>query len=180
MNKLIKALGIYMTFFAGAVIINACCDNNLRIIGNGGISALDINTSTGIVEADPAPITGPFEIWSNFQTESFSAAGFNLLSSAMATSCPQNFTNDLVENTISISANRSFQFNDTVIEPGTNLLSIETLDYLQDFQKLEFYFHESFMNHAEFENDFYTFIIEATTTDGRNLQNSIRLEFAIQ
>lgn len=180
MNKLFKALTIYVAFFAAAVILNACCDNNLRIIGNGGISALDVNTVTGITEEDPAPITGPFEIWTIFQTESFSAASFPLLPTAMATSCPQNLTNDLNESTISISSNRAFTYSNVVIEPGTNLMAIEELEYLQDFDRLEFYFSESFIENAEFDSDFYTFSIEATTTDGRNLGNSIRLEFAIQ
>lgn len=129
MKKIKRTLNIYMIFVLLSVITNACCETNYQIIGNGNITVYDFKSAKTFTEDTIGTIIGGFKIDVNHE-KIIAGTGFksNFLQSAYATSCSENYENDLDGSTLKISTNRDFTFDGVIIEQGSNLIDFMILD----------------------------------------------------
>ena len=181
MRTLKKAVGIYSAFLLVSVINYACCgDTNFRITGNGDISVFDMKTGNSYIGDAEGVVTGAFNITVSHKTEAVAALPYlNFIPSTYALDCFETFENDLDETSLKITLNNAFTYRGNTIEPGTNLITIEELDYELSWATIFVDFTESFMSNAHFSNEVYEFTIEVVTTDELSLENTIRLSFEV-
>ncbi|MFI0430756.1 hypothetical protein [Mariniflexile sp. HMF6888] len=182
MKKIKRALYIYLIFLFLSVITSACCKTNYQIIGNGSITAYDSESGETFTEDIIGTIIGGFRIDVNHEISIATGTDFNLsfIQSAYATSCGENYENDLDGSTLKISTNKDFIYDGILIEQGSNLTDIEGLDYDFGFGGISVRFNEEFVNRMEFINEVYEFKFEISTTDGMELVNIINLKFEIE
>lgn len=177
-----KSLAIYLSITILSVINYACCgETNYRITGNGVISAFDINTSNSYLGNDSQGIvTGAFNLTVSHETKAVAQLpNLNLIQSTYATSCPETFVNDLNADSFRITSNSAFTYNGSNIAAGTNLITLDEVEYDLSWASIFVDFNESFMSNADFANETHEFTIEVLTTDGVLLQNSISIKFEI-
>ncbi len=181
MKRIKRTLTIYMIFVLLSVITNACCETNYQIIGNGSITAYDFESTETFTEDIIGTIIGGFRIDVNHETMiAETDFDFNFIQSAYATSCGENYENDLEGSTLRISTNADFTFDGIIIEQGSNLIDLEDLDYDFGFGGISVRFNEEFINRMEFIDEVYEFKFEIYTTDGLELVNTINLKFEIE
>lgn len=173
-----KALILYSSVFTLSFISYACCEDNFEIIGNGEIKAYDFKTSKYYSNDATGLITGAFKIEVNHET-AISKTKTNLISSALATSCAENYKNDLVESSLKITLNKDFMYNGQLIVKGSNIKDLEDLDVSYGFGGIFLNVDEYTIIKMSFTNEPYEFRFEVETTDGMILVNSINLNFNI-
>lgn len=169
-----KAFLFYFTLIIFSVIIQGCCTNTFTIIGNGTLRAYLIDEIFTPVDT----ITGEFILRNEYETRLSGLEDFSLISSAMATTCAQEFTNTLETQSVKITCDQDFIFDGNTIAANTDFSNFEELKI--DFQQfgnnfLELHFQESFMNKVTFENQEYTFTVTSKTDDGLDLENQVTI-----
>jgi hypothetical protein len=177
-NRIIK---LYVLYLIISTITIACCVDNHRIIGKGAIKTVDKETHEIFHGDITATITGEFRIdWTLefMQTGIFN--DFNIINSAYATSCDDNYENDVDIASFKLIADKDFTYNTTIIPEGYNLIQLDNINSRINFYGTFITFSQEFMNNAEFLDDIYEFRLEINTTDGLELENTVHLQFEIQ
>jgi len=174
MKNLQKAFLFYFSLIIFSVIIQGCCTNTYTIIGDGILRAYSIDERYTPVDT----IAGEFILRNEYETSVTGLENFSLISSAMATSCAEEFTNTLDTFSVKITCDQDFMFDGNTITANTNFSDLEDLEI--DFQQfytnsLELRFQASFMNKATFENQEYTFTVTSKTDDGLDLENQVTI-----
>lgn len=170
MKKIQKALALYCSILFFAVVLQSCCNDSWKIIGRGTIIAYDIETFTTTNE-----ITGPFFILQTFDVELVHVENFNIVNSAMATSCDYSFDNPILTNEITISCNKDFTYQGTVVQANSDFSQLEGIDLFNGDGTIEVTFPVEFMDNVEFDNETYTFKITSKTSDEQDFESSIGL-----
>jgi len=170
MNKFTKAILFCFSLTFLSVLFHSCCTDTYKIIGSGSMSILDLSTYT---ETDT--IKGAFVLSNHFDTEitDFSPS-FNLINSAYATTCEDNFENDVDLNTLKITCDKDFTHDGTTITAGENfsdLFGIDIGDVNYFGGIFEVNFTQTFLDNCTFQEETYTFKVESTTTDDLKLSN---------
>lgn len=174
MKNLQKAFLFYFSLLIFSVIIQGCCTNTYTIIGNGTLRAYSIDEIYTPIDT----ITGEFILRNEYETRFSGLEDFSLISSAMATTCAEEFTNTLDTFSIKISCDQDFIFAGNTIAANSDFSNLEELKInFQQFytNSLELHFQESFINKATFENQQYTFTVSSKTDDGLDLENQVTI-----
>lgn len=174
MKNLQKAFLFYFSLIIFSVIIQSCCTNTYTIIGNGTLRAFSIDAIYTPVDT----ITGEFILRNEYETRVTGLEDFSLISSSMATTCAEEFTNALETQSVKITCDQDFNFDGNTISANSDFSSLEELKI--DFQQfrsnaLELHFQEFFINKAIFENQEYTFTVTSKTDDGLELENQVTI-----
>lgn len=182
MKSLKTSLKLYLAFLSLSVISYACCEEtNLRIAGEGFISAYDFDTERNFTQDEQGQITGPFLITVNHEISAVAQrlkAG--LLSQSFATTCPQNYLNELDSTSFSLSFNKAFSFQNDTILAGENFKHLEDLRVDIFWGDLSVDFPEEFMTNAQFyEEGPYTISLSIATNEGALLKNEMLLDFEL-
>lgn len=172
MKNLSKAVSFYLLLMTTAVVIQSCCSDTYRIIGNGVMSVYEFGT---IEELDT--VRTPFVLSTEFDVELISSLAPNgLINGAYATSCEQTFVNSLDASSFKITCDKSFEFNGETYDANENFKDLGTLQ----IETFEFYgasititFNQAFLNDATFQQGDHTFSIEITTSNDLVLENEV-------
>ncbi len=174
MKNLQKAFLFYFSLITISVIIQGCCTNTYTIIGNGTLRAYSIDERYTPVDT----ISGEFILRNEFEMRYSELENFSIISSTMATTCAEEFTNQLETQSIKIICDQDFIFDGTTIIANSDFSNLEELKIdLSQFGSsfLELHFQASFMNKATFENQEYTFTVTSKTDDGLDLENQVTI-----
>lgn len=172
MKKLQKAFLFYFSLVFFSIIFQACCTNTYTIIGNGELKAYSINEIYVPVDT----IQGEFILRAEYETRFSSLDHFSIISSSMATTCAEEFTNKIETQSVQITCDQDFIFDGNTVLSNSDFSSLEELNI--DFQQfgsniLELHFQQSFMDKAIFENQEYSFIVSSKTDDGLELESQV-------
>ncbi|MFK7772182.1 MAG: hypothetical protein AB8F94_08580 [Saprospiraceae bacterium] len=174
MKNLQKAFLFYFSLLIISVIIQGCCTNTYTIIGNGTLRAYSMEEEFTPIDT----ISGAFILRNEYETRFSGLEDFSLISSAMATSCAEDFTNKIETESVTITCNQDFIFDGITISAGADFSNLEELK--MNFQQfglnfLELHFQESFMSKAIFENQEYTFTVTSKTDNSLDLENQVTI-----
>ncbi len=172
MKNLQKAFLFYFSLIIFSVIIQGCCTKTYTIIGNGTLRAYSIDERYTPVDT----ITGEFILRNEYETSVAGLEDFSLISSAMSTTCAEEFTNTLDTFSVKITCDQDFIFNGNTISANSDFSNLEELKInFQQFYTnyLELHFQKSFMDKATFENQEYTFTVTSQTDDDLDLENQV-------
>lgn len=168
-------LGVYVLILAGG-LIQSCCEEEFIITGGGELIAYD---SLGL---DVDTVRGEFTLSAQFNVEQTIASSMldDLSKNAYATSCAVVYRNSLAENSFTLTLDKSFIYQGDTIASGENLLLLDHIIPRFETGSLSsasasFQFMESFFEDAEFAPGFYTFMVDGSTTDDVQLNNTIEL-----
>ena len=142
MKNLQKAFLFYFSIIIFSVIIQGCCTNTYTIIGNGTLRAYLIDERYTPVDT----ISGEFILRNEYETSVTGLEDFSLISSAMATTCAEEFTNTLAAQSVKITCDKDFMFDGNTISSNSDFSNLEELkiDFQQFFtNSLELHFHET-------------------------------------
>lgn len=174
MKNLQKAFLFYFSLLTFSVIIQGCCTNTYTIIGSGTLSAYSIDEPYTPIDT----ISGAFILRNEYETRFSGLEDFSIISSSMATSCAEEFTNQLETQSVKISCDQDFIFDGNTISANSDFSSLEELKIdIQQFETnlLELHFQQSFMDKVTFENQEYTFTISSKTDNGLDLENQVTI-----
>ncbi|MDB4414855.1 MAG: hypothetical protein P8M17_00840 [Saprospiraceae bacterium] len=174
MQNLQKAFLFYFSLFTISIIIHGCCTNTYTIIGNGALRAYSIDEIYIPIDT----IKGEFILRNEYETAFSGLGDFSIISSAMATSCAEEFTNTIDTISVQITCDQDFIFNGNTISAHSNFshlgeLKINFQQFYTNF--LELHFKKSFLDKVTFENQEYTFTITSKTNDGLGLENKVTI-----
>lgn len=173
-----KIFILYSSLLTLSIISYACCEENFEIVGNGEIKAYDFKSSKYYSNETTGLITGAFNIEVSHET-TVSKIRTILISSAFATSCAENYKNDLIGSTIMITTDKDFTYNGQLIASGSNLMDLENMNVSYAFGTIILNVDENTISKLSFSNEVYEFRFEVETTDGLKLVNTINLNFNI-
>lgn len=174
MKKLQKAFLLYFSLIIFSVFIQGCCTNTYTIIGNGTLSAYSIDEPYTPIDT----IIGEFILRNEYETRFSSLEEFSIISSTMATSCAQEYTNKLETQSVKISCDQDFTFDGNTISADTDFSNLEELKIdSQQFENnlLELHFHQSFIDKVTFENQEYIFTVSIATDNGLDFENQVTI-----
>jgi len=172
MKNLGKAICFYSLLMCTAIIIQSCCSDTYRIIGNGEMKVYEIGTIAAL-----DTVRTPFSLSAEFDVELISAIVPNgFINSAYATSCEQNFVNKLDRSTIEITCDKSFEYDGETYPANENFkdigaLQIETFEFYG--ASLSITFNQAFINDAIFATGDHTFTVQISTDNDLTLINEV-------
>ncbi len=171
MKKVIRAIFFCTSLISISVIIQSCCTDKYKIIGNGTIQILDTSTFTNV-----DTIRAPFSINMLFESEIAGLFQTGLIQSAYATSCEYVFENPADLNTFEIKSNKGFTYDGQMIEADSDFsnlsnLRVEVFDYFGG--ELQVHFNQAFLDLTIFDQDDFTFSIKIKTEDDLELSNDV-------
>ena len=174
MKKLQKAFLLYFSLIVISVIIQGCCTNTYTIIGEGTLRAYSVDERYIPVDT----ISGEFILRNEYETRFSGLENFSIISSTMATTCAEEFTNKLETQSVKITCDQDFVFDGNTISADSDFSSFEELKI--DFQQfgnntLEVHFQQSFIDKVNFENQEYTFTISSKTDNGLDFENQVTI-----
>ena len=111
MKKLQKAFLLYFSLVIFSVFIQGCCTNTYTIIGDGTLRAYSIDERYTPVDT----IAGEFILRNEYESRLSGLEDFSLISSTMATTCKQEFTNTLETQSVKITCDQDFIFDGNTI-----------------------------------------------------------------
>ena len=103
MKNLQKSFLFYFSLVFISVIIHGCCTNTYTIIGNGTLRAYSIDERYTPVDT----ISGEFILRNEYEMRFSEVENFSIISSTMATTCAEEFTNKLDTQSIKITCDPS-------------------------------------------------------------------------
>ncbi len=184
MTRFIKTIKIYLGFLFLAFITKSCCETTYEIVGNGTIAVYDF-AGHGPYDENLIPIiSSPFTI--QVRTERITIGSnynINLINEAYATTCADNFENELLEDTIEYSFDREFVLNGNTVPADTNLRDINEITLLPTatgFGVILIRFMPEFIENATFEEENYQFKVKVNTNNRLELENTVELKFENQ
>jgi len=173
---------IYAFLFGSAIFLQSCCDETIRIVGNGEMIIYNSNIN------DPSNtdehITGIFAVYSAPETVISNVAELVLMSSAFATSCDYDYANRLMQESIVLTCDRAFELGGMTIAAGTDLIGLEGVESLPSNNSIGnqdalVSFNDTFIDQVVFEETEYTFTINMSTNDGLAIVNSATAVFRL-
>lgn len=174
-NLFLKSLVIYIAIMATSVVIQGCCEEEYKIVGNGTFEVFDKNFAPIDTIKNEFYIRAYFEVMEVGMQNDFS-----LINSALATSCGEKYLNELLPNTVTFSLDKPFNYDGNTIEANSNFINIDSTKLLVTTTfdgVVEIRATTDFLSNAEFENGQHTFHISAETTDGLLLENDLSVYF---
>ncbi len=121
-------------------------------------------------------ISGAFILRNEYETRFSGLEDFSMISSTMATSCSEEFTNQLETQSIKITCDQDFIFDGNMVSANTDFSNLEELKIdPQQFgsNTLALHFQQSFMAKVTFENKEYTFTVTSKADDDLDLENQV-------
>lgn len=173
MKTIIKALTVYFLFTAVSVLIYGCCSREFRITEILEIKAFPLQGGS------PAPIDtvrGEFYIVAQLASPMvyyLPETGF--FSPAYGLSCDDILINDIDSSSFRFSCDRAFLLDGILLPPGSDFGSHPLLQRYINSGEISIWFESAFLEQAVFEKDFYTFSMQARTTDGLDMEQTIQL-----
>lgn len=114
-------------------------------------------------------ITTTFSFYTAFNIEYLTQYSFQLLTNAYAFQpCPREIVNPIDPNSIKIILDQDLIFDGDTLQQGTSILDLEgaiTENYIDYDDGLAFNFDSLFISKANFEKDWYIFILTMTNFD---------------
>lgn len=158
-----------------SIVIQSCCEEKFKIIGNGVIEAYtEFPNPYNVIDT----ISGDFLI--SWQLELQMAdlnKNFSLVQSCYATSCAEIYENEIVESSFLITCDRAFFYNNKEILAGTDLSSLDKLTV--DFQKywgiITIDFTDDFLSISNFDKEVHKFEVSVMTSDDMMFSNSLSI-----
>lgn len=173
MKLLKRIIVVYITLLVLSFIVQSCCQENYRIMGNGEIGAYTDYYYPGN-EIDT--ISGPFLIvWHLELRNEVLATNFGLVQSVSATTCAENYLNEIVESSFTISCDKDFKYNELTIPANTNFSELNNLEiYIgKQWGAVEIRFSEEFIELADFDQSDYQFKVRIKSNDHLEFENIV-------
>jgi hypothetical protein len=166
----LKALfGLY-AFVLLSSILQSCCKEEERYTGAGHLSAYQGEE----YNQDLDTVIGSFFLRVQFEfiIEQVSVNDISFMNSAYATSCANEQTNSLDEETFTLTVDKSFEYNGDQVESGTNLLELNTVDADLKFNgyNLDIHFTQEFINKSSLGDSSYNFVFTGKTSDNLTME----------
>jgi len=183
MIKRISHLAILYAFlFGSAIFLQSCCDETIRIVGNGEMIIYNSNINDpSNAEGD---ITGTFAVYLAPETEISDVTVLGFMNSAYATSCDYDFANNIMQESLVLTCDKAFELGDITIAAGTDLIGLEGVESLPSNNSIGnqdalISFNDTFIDQVVFEETEYTFTINMSTNDGLDIVNSATAFFSL-
>jgi hypothetical protein len=175
MKLILRAFIIYISTFPIIVIIQSCCEDDHRIVGQGTIGAYapyynDLNKID--------IINGTFLIFAQLELKTTMLMdNINIIQRSYAMTCEDNFNNEINPSTLKLTCNKDFTFNNTTISAGDDFVNTDGLeiDISNEWGSIEIRFTQDFIDLANFSKDMYQFTIGIETNDGLRFKNNVDL-----
>lgn len=173
MKLLKKIIVVYIALLVLSFIVQSCCQENYRIVGNGEIGAYTDYYYPGN-EIDT--ISSSFMIaWHLEMRSEALATNFGLIQSVTATSCGENYLNEIVESSFTISCDRDFKYNGLTIPANSDFSGLNNLEiYIGKlWGSVDIRFSEKFIELADFDKSDYKFKVNIKSNDHLEFENTL-------
>lgn len=167
---------LFLILLINIMMIGSCCTDTYTIVGTGDLQAFELENRFEITE-----VIGSFILISYFDLEVAYQEFQNPFSNELyGTSCDVSLTNPIDDVGILLTCNKSFEYDGSTIEAGTNLIEIETVIMDNFNDHISVLFTTRFTDRADFTDmDNYEFTLEFETSDGLTNSTSISLDMQI-
>ena len=164
----------YFLIFVVSIITQGCCTKTYNITGIRDIEVKDFNNNP--IDT----ISGEFVILMDLLSPIvYNSNELNLINSAYGTSCGHEFTNSINESTISLHCDQTFKIQNVEIEPSVNF--VDNTGIIAESYKFRgnasigITVDSTFINIATFDEGIHKFTVEAVTSNGLTLTDSIEV-----
>jgi hypothetical protein len=180
MRLIKKILFCYLIVFFLTLIIQSCCHDRFRIIGNGEIGAYTDYYNPGN-KIDT--VKGAFLINWNLELKTTSLINnISLFQSCYATGCAQTFENEIVDSSFTISCNKDFKYNGLLIAAETDFSDLDKIViYIEKkWGGVEIQFSKDFLDLTDFDKCDYEFKVNIKTTDNIYFENKLKVNMDLK
>ncbi|MES2621079.1 MAG: hypothetical protein V4615_09515 [Bacteroidota bacterium] len=166
-----KVILLFLLFFSAAAILESCCKQEYRLTGitdfyavNSAVSYTNRNEAIQIIRNDFTMVV-PFD-------KKIAGLNVRLTSTACALTCKPNLVNQILEENVQLTCNRSFVYNGDTVQQGTNILALQYVelsfhqDYSRSTPELYIYFTPDFVDRVSFHDSLHLFHLSVPTNDG--------------
>lgn len=173
MNRIKKIITIYTFLYTISFFITSCCNEKIKIIGNGEFYAYD-NYSNGFNQIDTIE-TESVLLWSMELMRFSMLKNADLIQNCNAMTCDEDYENDLIESSFTITCNKDFVYNTVTIPMGTDFSTLEDLEVeiLKETGVVNISFTKEFMIKSNFETGQNELNVNIRTNDNITLKNSL-------
>jgi len=174
MKKIKLAVFFYLGMMSISLFFQSCgCENKFRIIDTGSIFLMD----SSFVEIDTVRTAFKFIVNPELN-EIVNFHNFGLINSSLAFQCNDVLVNNILPESITLSCNKEFVLSNEVIEANSNFINkdgieISISDVLKGYTEFAIEVNSAFIQNSIFEEETYTFSINAVTDDDLELSYSI-------
>ena len=173
-KKLINTIKLYLTFLLVSIVLYSCCSDTYQIRSFQSLSIYNLNNNQKNQENT---VVGEFVIEAQFTDTTPIASNFKetFIQSAYATSCDEEYLNQLVNESLIIKLDKDFVYNGNTVNALSNLYEIPQLknNIVFGYNAIYINFLNEFIDNAIFENQEYTFTVYIETNDGLQLEKQI-------
>lgn len=170
MKLIKKGILFYVSLIGISIIIQSCCESNIKIIGNGDMFISQIDNSRQDTIRNEFRVVLYLELQ---YADNFNHSG--IISSSYATTCSQNYINTMNRDSLKLYCDKDFTFEGEVIEAETNFLNEDKMSiyFSDEGGEIDIRLNQEFLNDSEFSEGIHEFKIEIGTSDGGTFTNSV-------
>lgn len=169
-----KVLYIFLAFHMLSLM--SCCEEDYRIVGFQEIGAFQDR----LLQEPLTTVDGPFLIFAGVERVVANLGIHNpFVNQAYATTCGENFLNTVNMESITVSANKPYQFMGNEVSANTDMIGTNGIVVSEDFGSFYIDFMSAFVDNADFPEGTYSFTVSFTTSDGTTYSETIDLDMQI-
>lgn len=171
MSKLKKSILFYFSIIVFSIIIHSCCpETTVEITGVGELSV----SHTPGQRSDT--LTRAFSLFLRLDTDIVqNTLSEGLIPTAYGSTCIYNHVNMIIPESIELSLDKDFVYDDQVIPAETNFFDSDIIstDIADSSSSIEIFIDQEYLDNAIISKGDYTFKVSVETTDDLYLTNTV-------